>query len=66
MTRHHFVATSLSGQPIKEQRHDAACKLLNATAGRHCKELQDTQIAMQQKAALTWLDGAPATMAKHC
>jgi hypothetical protein len=32
------------------------------------KELQDTQIAktMQQNAALTWLDGAPATMAKHC
>jgi hypothetical protein len=33
-----------------------------------CKELQDTQIAntMQQNAALTWLDGGPATMAKHC
>jgi hypothetical protein len=33
-----------------------------------CKELQDTQIVktMQQNAALTLLDGAPATMAKHC
>jgi hypothetical protein len=33
-----------------------------------CKELQDTQIGktMQQNAALTLLDGAPATMAKHC
>jgi hypothetical protein len=32
-----------------------------------CKELQDTQIGktMQQNAALTLLNGAPATMAKH-
>jgi hypothetical protein len=34
----------------------------------HCKELQDAQIVntMQQNAALTLLDGAPATMADHC
>jgi hypothetical protein len=33
-----------------------------------CKELQDTQTpkTMQQNAALTLLDGAPATMAKRC
>jgi hypothetical protein len=32
------------------------------------KRLQDTQTTatMQQSAALTWLDGAPATMAEHC
>jgi hypothetical protein len=35
--------------------------------GAQCKELQDKHVAktMQQNAALTWLDGAPATMAKR-
>jgi hypothetical protein len=41
---------------------------LGAVVSCLCKGLQDTQIekTMQQNAALTLLDGAPATMADHC
>jgi predicted transcriptional regulator len=42
-------------------------KLMPAIPVPKCKGLQDTQIekTMQQNAALTLLDGAPATMADH-
>jgi hypothetical protein len=55
---------------MKQQMAVLVCRLRFCCAPRPdehnlCKELHDKQIAktMQQNAALTWLDGAPATMA---
>jgi hypothetical protein len=47
---------------------EAACQALLSQQAQHCKELQDTQISktMQQNAALTWLDGAPAMNKLPC